>query len=111
MFDQYGIQVPTTWDEFAAAARKLHAANPNVYLTNIAPNQVAEIFEPGHYGSSEPRYALAADKALRQAISAALRPSSADSAPPTRPTYCGSCPTTGNMPLRKSRLPILTVST
>ena len=41
IFDQHGIQAPTTWDEFAAAARKLHAANPNVYLTNIAPNQVA----------------------------------------------------------------------
>jgi multiple sugar transport system substrate-binding protein len=41
IFDQYGIQVPTTWDEFAAAARKLHAANPEVYLTNFAPNQVA----------------------------------------------------------------------
>ena len=41
IFDRYGIQVPTTWDEFAAAARKLHAANPNVYLTNLAPNQVA----------------------------------------------------------------------
>ena len=42
IFDQYGIQVPTTWDEFAAAARKLHTANPNVYLTNIAPSQPAE---------------------------------------------------------------------
>ncbi|MEU4339477.1 extracellular solute-binding protein [Micromonospora lupini] len=36
IFDQYGNQVPTTWDEFAAAGRKLHAANPNVYLTNCA---------------------------------------------------------------------------
>ena len=41
IFDQYGIQVPTTWDEFAAAARKLHAANPKVYLTNFAPSQPA----------------------------------------------------------------------
>ena len=41
IFDQYGIQVPTTWDEFAAAARKLHTANPNVYLTNFAPSQPA----------------------------------------------------------------------
>jgi len=41
IFDQYGIQVPTTWDEFAAAARKLHAANPNVYLTNFAASQPA----------------------------------------------------------------------
>ena len=41
IFDQYGIQVPTTWDEFAAAARKLHAANPAVYLTNFASSQPA----------------------------------------------------------------------
>ena len=31
--------------------------------------------------------------------------SSADSAPPNRPTYCGSWPRTGRRPLRKSRLP------
>ena len=41
IFDQYGIQLPTTWDEFAAAARKLHAANPKVYLTNFASSQPA----------------------------------------------------------------------
>jgi multiple sugar transport system substrate-binding protein len=39
LFEKYGIEVPKTWDEFAAAARKLHAADPNVYLTNLAPNQ------------------------------------------------------------------------
>jgi multiple sugar transport system substrate-binding protein len=39
IFDKHGIEVPKTWDEFAAAARKLHAADPNVYLTNLAPNQ------------------------------------------------------------------------
>ncbi|WP_416971036.1 ABC transporter substrate-binding protein [Streptomyces sp. 4F14] len=41
IFDKHGIQVPTTWDEFAAAARKLHQADPNVYLTNLAANQPA----------------------------------------------------------------------
>ena len=41
IFDQYGITVPTTWDEFATAARKLHTANPDVYLTNFAANQAA----------------------------------------------------------------------
>lgn len=41
IFDQHGIQVPTTWDEFAAAARKLHATNPNVYLTNFSSSQPA----------------------------------------------------------------------
>jgi multiple sugar transport system substrate-binding protein len=39
IFRKYGIQVPTTWDEFATAARKLHAANPKVYLTNFPPNE------------------------------------------------------------------------
>jgi multiple sugar transport system substrate-binding protein len=38
IFDQHGIQVPKTWDDFATAARKLHAADPNVYMTNLASN-------------------------------------------------------------------------
>ncbi|MFD9322804.1 extracellular solute-binding protein [Streptomyces sp. NPDC060053] len=41
IFDRHGIEVPGTWDEFAAAARKLHKADPDVYLTNLAANQVA----------------------------------------------------------------------
>jgi len=39
ILDKYGITPPKTWDEFATAARKLHAADPNVYLTNLAPNE------------------------------------------------------------------------
>jgi multiple sugar transport system substrate-binding protein len=39
ILDKHGISPPKTWDEFAAAARKLHAADPNVYLTNLAANQ------------------------------------------------------------------------
>ncbi|WP_329269618.1 ABC transporter substrate-binding protein [Streptomyces sp. NBC_01451] len=41
IFDKHGIEVPKTWDEFAEAARKLHKADPEVYLTNLAANQVA----------------------------------------------------------------------
>ncbi|GCB42878.1 ABC transporter substrate-binding protein [Streptomyces sp. NL15-2K] len=41
IFDKHGIQVPRTWDEFAAAARKLHQADPDVYLTNLAANEPA----------------------------------------------------------------------
>jgi len=41
IFDKYGIGVPKTWDEFAAAARKLHAAAPDIYLTNFAANEAA----------------------------------------------------------------------
>lgn len=41
IFDAHGIAVPTTWDEFATAAHKLHAADPNVYLTNLSANEPA----------------------------------------------------------------------
>ena len=34
VFDKYGIEVPTTWDEYIAAAEKLHAADPKAYITN-----------------------------------------------------------------------------
>ncbi|MDR6689153.1 multiple sugar transport system substrate-binding protein [Microbacterium sp. 1154] len=33
VFDQYGIAVPTTWDEYVAAGEKLHAADPTKYIT------------------------------------------------------------------------------
>ena len=38
LFDQYGIAVPKTWPQFAAAAAKLHKASPSTWLTNFAPN-------------------------------------------------------------------------
>ena len=34
VFDKYKIAVPTTWDEYLAAARKLHKADPKAYITN-----------------------------------------------------------------------------
>ena len=32
VFDALGLKAPTTWDEYAAAARAVHAANPAQYL-------------------------------------------------------------------------------
>ncbi|MDA1359077.1 extracellular solute-binding protein [Glycomyces luteolus] len=37
----HGIEVPATWDDFAASAAALHEADPEVYLTNFAPAQGA----------------------------------------------------------------------
>lgn len=34
VFDQYGVEVPNTWDEYVEAARALQAANPDVYIAN-----------------------------------------------------------------------------
>ncbi|MFI9382899.1 ABC transporter substrate-binding protein [Kutzneria sp. NPDC052558] len=35
IFDQYGLKVPTTWDEFKQAAADLHAKAPQVAMTNF----------------------------------------------------------------------------
>ena len=43
LFEQYDIEVPKTWEEFAAAARKLHEADPDRYLTNLPPNDIGNI--------------------------------------------------------------------
>jgi multiple sugar transport system substrate-binding protein len=36
VFDTNHIAVPTTWDQYVAAAHQLHAANPNAYITSDA---------------------------------------------------------------------------
>jgi multiple sugar transport system substrate-binding protein len=41
IFDEHGIEVPETWEDFAEAARTLHAADPDAYLTNLPPGQGA----------------------------------------------------------------------
>ncbi|MFI6814184.1 ABC transporter substrate-binding protein [Nonomuraea sp. NPDC050328] len=34
VFDKHGIAVPATWEEYLAAAKKLHEADPKAYITN-----------------------------------------------------------------------------
>jgi multiple sugar transport system substrate-binding protein len=38
LLDKAGIKPPTTWDEFADAARQYHEKNPDSYLANMPPN-------------------------------------------------------------------------
>ncbi len=38
IFDEHGLKVPKTWDEFAREAQKLHEADPDTYMTNFAAN-------------------------------------------------------------------------
>ncbi|MDR0593299.1 MAG: extracellular solute-binding protein [Bifidobacteriaceae bacterium] len=35
LFQQYGLEVPTTWAEFKAVGQKLRAADPNKYIANL----------------------------------------------------------------------------
>jgi multiple sugar transport system substrate-binding protein len=39
ILQKYNISVPTTWDEFTAAAAALHKADPKVYLSNFTADQ------------------------------------------------------------------------
>jgi multiple sugar transport system substrate-binding protein len=43
IFKKYNIAVPTTWAEYAAAAQKLHAANPSEYITDFPPKQPGQL--------------------------------------------------------------------
>src|SRR5579884_1234142 len=39
IFQKYNLPVPTTWAQFADDAAKLHAADPNEYITDFPPKQ------------------------------------------------------------------------
>lgn len=41
IFEAHCIEVPLTWDDFASAAATLREADPEVFLTNLAPGQGA----------------------------------------------------------------------
>ncbi|MFC5907130.1 ABC transporter substrate-binding protein [Streptacidiphilus monticola] len=43
IFKQLGIAVPTTWDEFAKAAEKIHAADPTHYIASIDPGDAGGV--------------------------------------------------------------------
>ncbi|GAA1997909.1 sugar ABC transporter substrate-binding protein [Microbacterium pumilum] len=42
LFEQYGIEVPKTWDEYLDAARALKAANPDAYIANLSPSEIGQ---------------------------------------------------------------------
>jgi multiple sugar transport system substrate-binding protein len=42
LFQKYGVDVPKTWDDYLAAARKIHAADPNVYIANMSPSEIGQ---------------------------------------------------------------------
>jgi multiple sugar transport system substrate-binding protein len=42
IFKKYNLPVPTTWAQYADDAAKLHAADPNEYITDFAPKQAAQ---------------------------------------------------------------------
>jgi multiple sugar transport system substrate-binding protein len=43
IFDKNGIEVPKTWEEFATASRALHKKDPEVFMTNLANNDIGSL--------------------------------------------------------------------
>jgi multiple sugar transport system substrate-binding protein len=43
ILDGLGIPVPTTWDEYVEAARKIHASGPDRFIGNIGPDDAGGV--------------------------------------------------------------------
>lgn len=39
LFEQHGVEVPTTWDEYLEAARALKKADPDLHIAQFSPNE------------------------------------------------------------------------
>ncbi|MFE4967014.1 ABC transporter substrate-binding protein [Streptomyces sp. NPDC056660] len=61
LFKKYNVAVPTTWDEYATAAQKLHKADPNLDMTFFDPNN-AEWFNGLLWQNDAKMYGYSGDK-------------------------------------------------
>jgi multiple sugar transport system substrate-binding protein len=61
IFEKQGLQIPKTWDEYAADAQKLHDKDPNLSITFFDPNN-AEWFNGLLWQNNAEMYKYAGDK-------------------------------------------------
>jgi multiple sugar transport system substrate-binding protein len=61
IFKQHGLKIPTTWDEYAADAQKLHDADANLSMTFFDPNN-AEWFNGLLWQNNAEMYGYSGDK-------------------------------------------------
>ncbi|MEN3317603.1 MAG: multiple sugar transport system substrate-binding protein, partial [Mycobacterium sp.] len=61
IFKKYDIAIPTTWDEYATAAEKLHKADPKLTITFFDPNN-AEWFNGLLWQNNANMYSYSGDK-------------------------------------------------
>ncbi|MEV0736560.1 ABC transporter substrate-binding protein [Streptomyces sp. NPDC050549] len=61
IFKKYDIAIPTTWDEYAAAAAKLHKADPKLDITFFDPNN-AEWFNGLLWQNNAQMYSYSGNK-------------------------------------------------
>jgi multiple sugar transport system substrate-binding protein len=43
IFDSLGIPIPTTWDEYVEAGRRIHASDPNRFIGHVGPDDAGGI--------------------------------------------------------------------
>ncbi|MGW3247333.1 ABC transporter substrate-binding protein [Streptomyces sp. NPDC001070] len=61
IFEQHGLEIPKTWDEYAAEAQKLHKADPKLSITFFDPNN-AEWFNGLLWQNNAEMYSYSGDK-------------------------------------------------
>lgn len=61
LFEKHGLEIPKTWDEYAADAQKLHDADPELSITFFDPNN-AEFFNGLLWQNNARMYDYAGDK-------------------------------------------------
>ncbi|WP_431953671.1 ABC transporter substrate-binding protein [Actinacidiphila sp. bgisy167] len=61
IFEKHHLEIPKTWDEYAAEARKLHDADPDLSMTFFDPNN-AEWFNGLLWQNSAEMYSYSGDK-------------------------------------------------
>ncbi|SNR97767.1 carbohydrate ABC transporter substrate-binding protein, CUT1 family [Streptosporangium subroseum] len=61
IFKKHNLEVPKTWDEYAADAQKLHDADPNLSITFFDPNN-AEFFNGLLWQNNAKMYGYSGDK-------------------------------------------------
>jgi multiple sugar transport system substrate-binding protein len=61
IFTQHGLKIPKTWDEYAADAQQLHAADPKLSMTFFDPNN-AEWFNGLLWQNNAEMYNYSGDK-------------------------------------------------
>ncbi|MET7434159.1 extracellular solute-binding protein [Streptomyces flaveolus] len=76
LFEKYHVAVPTTWDEYASAAQKLHKADPDLTITFFDPNN-AEWFngllwqnDAKMYGYSDDKWQVTVDSDRSRQVAA-----------------------------------------
>ncbi|POX63037.1 ABC transporter substrate-binding protein [Streptomyces sp. Ru62] len=61
LFEKYRVAIPTTWDEYASAAQRLHKADPELAITFFDPNN-AEWFNGLLWQNDAKMYGYSGDK-------------------------------------------------